>query len=258
MPQSRPVAHWPVVLGVGRPRHGAARLAPCCPPHPAPGRAGGRGVAARLLAMLAGPQARSKVGARREERGLLPLLPPGLTRASRHEDRRGQRLETRCAAPRTRVCGALALHALAVSALAPPGLQQETTTLPRYGAYAAEARPGAGLVPPRPASGPSQEGQDERKPGLLRRGGSREGLPLRLGGREGQTRDSPATPVALAAWLAVGGEGGGGMVADSRASGQRPRGWGREPRAGLRTVGPRPWAGRQEGEAWGQPHRGWP
>ena len=120
MPQSSPVAPWPLVLGVRRKRNGAALSATFCPPHPAHGLSGGQGVEALLLAMLDGPPALSQVGARLEERGMGPLLPPGLTRASLHADRRGQLLEALCAAPLNRVLGTLALHALAVSARSPP------------------------------------------------------------------------------------------------------------------------------------------
>ena len=124
MPQSRPVAPWPLVLGGVRTRHVAARSAPCCPPHPAQGLSGGRGGEARRLALLAGPQALSQVGARREARGLFPLLPPGVPRAARPADRLGPRRAALVAAPLHRVVGALALPALAGEALAPPGRPQ--------------------------------------------------------------------------------------------------------------------------------------
>ena len=65
---------------------------------------------------------------------MVPLLQPGLTRASLHDDRLGQILEALCAAHRNRVLGALALHALEVYALSTPWLPQETTTLTLYGA----------------------------------------------------------------------------------------------------------------------------
>jgi uncharacterized protein DUF4277 len=89
----------------------AARIDTFCPPHPAHGLSGGRGVETLLLAMLDGPHALSKVGARWEDRGMLPLLPPGLTRASLPDDRLGQSLEALCAAHLNRVCGAIALNA---------------------------------------------------------------------------------------------------------------------------------------------------
>lgn len=71
---------------------------------------------------------------------MVPLLQPGLQRASLHDDRRGQILEALCAATLNRVFGAIALNALEVYALTPPWLHQETTTITLYGAYAEEAR----------------------------------------------------------------------------------------------------------------------
>ena len=114
MQQISPVAHVPLVLGVIRKLQGAALIETFCPPHPAHVLACGRGVAALLLAIRDGHHALSKVGARLEERGMLSRLQPGLTRASLHDDRLGQSLEALLAAPRNRVCGALALHALEV------------------------------------------------------------------------------------------------------------------------------------------------
>jgi hypothetical protein len=64
MHQIRPVAHWPWVLGVIRKLHVAARIDTCCPAHAAHVLAYGRGVEALLLAILDGPHALSKVGAR--------------------------------------------------------------------------------------------------------------------------------------------------------------------------------------------------
>ena len=138
-----PVAHVPVALGVVRTLHIAARLETFCPPHPAPVLAGGRGVAALLLALLDGPQARSQVGARLEERGRCPVLQPGLTRPvlqpgltrpALHADCLGQRLDGLLAVPLSRGCGASARQALAGEALATPWRPQETTTLTRAGA----------------------------------------------------------------------------------------------------------------------------
>jgi Domain of unknown function (DUF4277) len=77
--QSSPVAHVPLVLGVIRKLNVAALIDTCCPPHPANVRSCGRGVEALLLALLDGHHALYKVGTRLEERGLLPLLPPGLS-----------------------------------------------------------------------------------------------------------------------------------------------------------------------------------
>jgi len=45
---------------------------------------------------------------------MFPLLPPGLQRASRHDDRLGQRLDALVAAHLNRVLGAIALNARAV------------------------------------------------------------------------------------------------------------------------------------------------
>jgi Domain of unknown function (DUF4277) len=112
MQQMRPVAHWPLVLGVIRQLTVAALIATCCPPPPAPVLSCGRGVEALGLALLAGHQARYQVGTRLEERGRLPLLQEGLGRASLNAYRLGQRREALCAAPRHRVFGAIALHAL--------------------------------------------------------------------------------------------------------------------------------------------------
>ena len=114
MQRISPVAHWPLVLGVVRKLNVAARIETFCPPHPAHVLSCGRGVEALLLAMLDGHQALSQVGARLEERGMFPLLQPGLPRASLHDDRLGQRLEALCAAPLNRVFGAIARNALEV------------------------------------------------------------------------------------------------------------------------------------------------
>jgi hypothetical protein len=131
MHQRSPVAHLPLVLGVVRQLNVAALIDTCCPPHPAHVLACGRGVEALRLAMLAGQHALSEVGARLEERGMFPFLQPGLTRASRHDDRLGQIREALCAAPLHRVGGAIARHALHVYPLSPPWLHQDTTTLTR-------------------------------------------------------------------------------------------------------------------------------
>src|SRR4029077_17730502 len=153
MHQISPVAHLPVVLGVVRKLNVAALIDTCCPPHPDHVLSCGRGVAALLLAVLDGRQALSKVGARLEARGMLPLLQPGLTRTSLHDDRLGQILDTLFAANLNRVLCAIARNAREVYALSPPWLHQDTTTLTRYGAYKEEPRPVDGPVPPRPAYG---------------------------------------------------------------------------------------------------------
>ena len=129
MQQISPVAHLPLVLGVVRKRNVAALIDTFCPPHPAHVLSCGRGVEALLLAILDGHHALYKVGARLEERGMFPLLQPGLKRTSLHDYRQGQILEALFGANLHRVFGAIALNALAVYALAPPWLHQDTTTI---------------------------------------------------------------------------------------------------------------------------------
>src|SRR5690242_16065708 len=105
--QIRPVAHWPLVLGVVRKLNVATLIDTFCPPHPAHILSCGRGVEALLLALLDGHQALYKVGARLEERGMLPLLQPGLARASLPDYRLGQILDALFAAHLNRVFGAI-------------------------------------------------------------------------------------------------------------------------------------------------------
>src|SRR5215468_2737205 len=147
--QLSPVAHLPLVLGVIRKRNVAALIDTFCPPHPAHVLSCGRGVEALLLAILDGHHALYKVGARLEERGMIPLLQPGLTRASLHDYRLGQLLDTLFAAHLNRMFGAIALNALEVYALSTPWLHQDTTTISLYGTYEEATRVGAG---PGPAS----------------------------------------------------------------------------------------------------------
>jgi transposase len=256
--QISPVAHLPLVLGVIRKLNVAALIDTFCPPHPAHVLSCGRGVEALLLAILDGHHALYKVGARLEERGMVPLLQPGLTRASLHDYRLGQILEALFAAQLNRVFGAIALNALEVYALSTPWLHQDTTTISLYGAYEEEARPGKGLVPPRPAYGHSKDGRDDLKQVLLSLGVSSEGLPLRMGLRDGNTSDSTETPVAIEECLALGLDGVRGIVADSKAYCKRTLGLCLEQRVGLITLVPRTCAVRQEVEAWGQQHGGLP
>jgi Domain of unknown function (DUF4277) len=245
MQQISPVAHLPLVLGGVRKLNVAALIDTFCPPHSAHILSCGRGVEVLLLAILDGPHALSKGGARLEERGMFPLLQPGLARASRHDYRLGQILEALCAAPLNRVFGAIALNALEVYALATPWLHQDTTTSTLYGAYEA-ARPVAGLVPPRPAYGHSKDGHDDLKQVLLSLGVSRDGLPLRVGMRDGKTSESTETPVAIEECLALGLDGVRGIVADSKADCKRPLGLCLAKRVGRITLVPRPCAVRQE------------
>jgi transposase len=256
--QISPVAHLPLVLGVIRKLNVAALIDTFCPPHPAHVLSCGRGVEALLLAILDGHHALYKVGARLEERGMLPLLQDGLERASLNDYRLGQILEALFAAHLNRVFGAIALNALEVYALLTPWLHQDTTTITLYGAYEEEAPPGEGLIPPRPAYGHSKDGRDDLKQVLLSLGVSSDGLPLRMGLRDGNTSDSTETPVAIEEWVALGLDGVRGIVADSKAYCKRTLGLCLEQRVGLITLVPRTCAVRQEVEAWGQQHGGVP
>jgi hypothetical protein len=127
--QIEPVAPLPVILGVLRRLEVATRMDQLIPPHPAHGLSCGRGVEALVLAMLDGHHALYKVGQRLEERGMIPLLPPGLTRTALNDDRVGHILAALCAANLHQVFSGVALKALAVDAISTPWLHQETTTM---------------------------------------------------------------------------------------------------------------------------------
>jgi hypothetical protein len=75
---------------------------------------------------------------------------------------------------------------------------------------------------------------------------SSDGVPLRLGLRDGKTSDRTATPVALEACWALGLDGGRGLVAESKAYWKRPWGLCLEQGVGRITWVPRPCAVRQE------------
>jgi len=248
--QIHPVAHLPLVLGVLRRLEVATVIDRLIPPHPAHVLSCGRGVEALVLAILDGDHALYKVGRRLEERGMVPLLQPGLTRASLHDYRLGHILEALFAANLNRVFGAIALKALEVYALPTPWLHQDTTTIVLYGAYEDEPKvPGA----PRPAYGHSKDGRPDLKQVLLSLGVSGDGgLPLRMGVRDGNTSDSVETPLAIEEYLSLGLEGVQGIVADSKAYSRRTLGLCLEKGIGLVTLVPRTCAVRQELEAWGQ------
>src|SRR2546425_9584214 len=112
--QIHPVAHLPLVLGVLRRLAVATVVDRLIPPHPAHVLSCGRGVEALVLAILDGDHALYKVGRRLEERGMVALLQPGLTRASLHAYRLGHILEALCAANLHQVESAIVLTALAV------------------------------------------------------------------------------------------------------------------------------------------------
>lgn len=213
--QTHPTAHLPLVLGVLRRLEVATVIDRLIPPHPAHGLSCGRGVEALVLAILDGHHALYKVGRRLEERGMVARLQPGLTRAALNDYRLGHILDALFAANLNPVFGAVALKALEVYALPAPWLPQDTTTIALYGAYKDDPQmPGA----PRPAYGHSKDGRDDLKQVLLRLGVSGDGsIPLRLGVRDGNRSDSVETSVAIAEGLALGLEGGRGIVADSKA-----------------------------------------
>jgi transposase len=248
--QMRPMAHLPFILGVLRRLEVATVIESLIAPHPRHVLSTGRGVEAMVLAILDGDHALYKVGQRLEERGMLDLLQPELTRASLHDDRLGHILDALFAAHLNKVFGAIALKALEVYAIPTPWLHQDTTTIALYGAYAEEPKtPRA----PRPTYGHSKDGRDDLKQVLLSLGVSGDsGIPLRLGVRDGKRSDSVETPVAIAECLALGVEGRRGIVADSKASSRRTLGVCLERQVHLVTVVPRTCAVRQALEAWGQ------
>jgi transposase len=248
--QIHPVAHLPLVLGVLRRLEVATVVDGLISPHPAHVLSCGRGVEALVLAILDGDHALYKVGRRLEERGMLSLLQPGVTRASLHDYRLGHILDALFAANLNRVFSAIALKALEVYAIPTPWLHQDTTTIALYGAYEdAPKLPGA----PRPAYGHSKDGRDDLKQVLLSLGVSGDGgIPLRVGMRDGNRSDSVETPCAIEECLALGLEGVRGIVADSKAYNRRTLGVCLEHGLGLVTLVPRTCAVRQELEAWGQ------
>src|SRR5947209_8818991 len=248
--QIHPVGHLPLVLGVLRRLEVATVIDRLIPPHPAHVLSCGRGVEALVLAILDGDHALYKVGRRLEERGMMALLQPGLTRASLHDYRLGHILDALFAANLNRVFGAIALKALEVYAISTPWLHQDTTTIVLYGAYEDEPKtPGA----PRPAYGHSKDSRDDLKQVLLSLGVSGDGgVPVRLGLRDGNRSDSVETPVAIEECLALGLEGVRGIVADSKAYSRRTLGVCLEHKIDLVTLVPRTCAVRQELEAWGR------
>ena len=234
--QIHPVAHLPLVLGVLRRLEVATVIDRLIPPHPAHGLSCGRGVEALVLAILDGHHALYKVGKRLEERGMVALLQPGLTRASLNDYRLGHILDALFAANLNTVFSAVALKALEVYAIPTPWLHQDTTTIALYGAYEDEPQtPGA----PRPAYGHSKDGRDDLKQVLLSLGVSGDGgVPLRLGVRDGNRSDSVETPLAIEECLALGLEGVRGIVADSKAYSRRTLGLCLEHRDRLSHVSP--------------------
>ena len=254
--QMHPVAHMPLVLGVLRRLEVATVIDRLIPPHPAHGLSCGRGVEALVLAILDGHHALYKVGRRLEERGMVTLLQPELTRAALNDYRLGHILDALFAANLNTVFGVVALKALEVYAIPTPWLHQDTTTIALYGAYADEPQT---LGAPRPAYGHSKDGRDDLKQVLLSLGVSGDGgIPLRLGLRDGNRSDSVETPVAIEECLALGLEGVRGIVADSKAYSRRTLGVCIEHKIDLVTLVPRTCTVRQELEVWGQQQPGFP
>ena len=254
--QMHPVAHMPLVLGVLRRLEVATVIDRLIPPHPAHGLSCGRGVEALVLAILEGHHALYKVGRRLEERGMVTLLQPELTRAALNDYRLGHILDALFAANLNTVFGVVALKALEVYAIPTPWLQQDTTTIALYGAYADEPQT---LGAPRPAYGHSKDGRDDLKQVLLSLGVSGDGgIPLRLGLRDGNRSDSVETPVAIEECLALGLEGVRGIVANSKAYSRRTLGVCIEHKIDLVTLVPRTCTVRQELEVWGQQQPGFP
>jgi transposase len=247
--QIRPIARSPLILGLLRRLEVASLIDDLIPPHPEHVLTTGRGVEALVLAILDGDHALYKVGQRLEERGIVALLQPGLTRASLHDYRLGHILDALFAANLNTVFSTVALKALEVYAIPTPWLHQDTTTIALYGAYEDEPQtPQA----PRPAYGHSKDGRDDLKQVLLSLGVSGDGgLPVRLGLRDGNRSDSVETPLAIEECLALGLEGVRGIVADSKAYSRRTLGVCLEQGSGLVTLVPRTCAVRQELEAWG-------
>lgn len=220
------------------------------PPNPAHVLSNGRGVEALVLAILDGHHALYKVGRRLDERGVLPLLQPGLEPLSVHDTRLGQILEALFHANLHQVFSAMALKALETYAISTPWIHQDTTTISLYGAYADVS---SANNAPRPAYGHNKDGRGDLKQVLLSLGVSGDGgVPVRMGLRDGNTSDSVEVPQAITESLALGLSGCKGIVADSKAYSQRTLGLCREQGVGLVTLVPRTWVIRQEVEAWGQ------
>jgi hypothetical protein len=141
-----PVAHLPLVLGVLRKLEVAQLIEAMLPPNPAHVLTCGRGVEALVLAILDGHHALDKVGRRLDERGMFPLLQPGLAATSVHDTRLGQILDALFEANLNRVFSAISLKALETYAISTPWLHQDTTTIALYGAYGmAIAKTGRGI-----------------------------------------------------------------------------------------------------------------
>ena len=116
-----PVAHLPLVLGVLRKLEIATLIDSMIPPHPDQVVSAGRAVEALVLSILDGHHALYKVGRRLDERGMLPLLQPGLAPQSLHDSRLGQTLDALYDASLHTVFSAMALRLSISTRLVRPG-----------------------------------------------------------------------------------------------------------------------------------------
>lgn len=245
-----PVAHLPLVLGVLRKLEIATLIDSMIPPHQDQVVSAGRAVEALVLSILDGHHALYKVGRRLDERGMLPLLQPGLAPESLHDSRLGQTLDALYDANLHTVFSAIALRALDIYRIGTLWLHQDTTTISFYGAYEDEE---AGSKGPRPTYGYSKDGRADLKQVLLSLGVSGDGgIPLRMGLHDGNRSDTVDVPQAIEQSAALGLDGLRGLVADSKAYTPRTLGLCQETGMGLVTLVPRTCAIRQEVESWGQ------
>ena len=245
-----PVAHLPLVLGVLRKLEIATLIDSMIPPHQDQVVSAGRAVEALVLSILDGHHALYKVGRRLDERGMLPLLQPGLAPESLHDSRLGQTLDALYDANLHTLFSAMALRALDIYRIGTPWLHQDTTTISFYGAYDDDE---AGSKGPRPTYGYSKDGRGDLKQVLLSLGVSGDGgIPLRMGLHDGNRSDTVDVPQAIEQSAALGLDGLRGLVADSKAYTPRTLGLCRETGMGLVTLVPRTCAIRQEVESWGQ------
>ena len=245
-----PVAHLPLVLGVLRKLEIATLIDSLIPPHPDQVVSAGRAVEALVLSILDGHHALYKVGRRLDERGMLPLLQPGLEAQSLHDSRLGQTLDALYDANLHTVFSAIALRALDIYRVTTPWLHQDTTTISFYGAYEDNDVSNQG---PRPTYGYSKDGRGDLKQVILSMGVSGDGgIPLRMGLHDGNRSDTVDVPQAIEQSAALDLDGLRGLVADSKAYTPRTLGLCQEIGMGLVTLVPRTCAIRQEVERWGQ------
>jgi len=155
-----PVAHLPLVLGVLRKLEMATLIDSMIPSHPDQVVSAGWAVEALVLSILDGHHALYKVGRRLDERGMLPLLQPGLAPESLHDSRLGQTLDALYDANLDTVFSAIALRALDIYRIRSPWLHQDTTTISFYGAYDDDEGDHKG---PHPTYGYSKDGRGDLK-----------------------------------------------------------------------------------------------